>query len=244
MTACEVGDLSGKHGGLTISSNPFKYNQYSFLYHDSFINLTGVNAVIDRSISIHYNGPVIACAPLVLVEELSVSTYFGMFSATQSSKFAPTVITTNYQAADLTVFNAAIAPNRFCQATFASGRSVIYNPHSAPSLDGSDNTPDRYPVGDISKKYNFTNQSRVSELPLQGFETIAGHTLGLAKRSASSTQYTCSSLWPKYPSGANIKMAKATFNNTVSGAIYFVSNSCLIYMDNVICFIIDTKEFW
>ena len=226
LTICEVGDLSGKHGRLTVSDNPFAYERHAFFYHDNFINLTGINAVANRSIAIHaYNRgvPVIACAPLVEVETLVVGVYAGMFSASQSSKFAPTDVTTNYGASDLRVFSSAIAPNGLCQAEFGREQSAIFNPHNQPNLDGSDKTPDRYPVGDIARKYNFTNRNRVFELPIHGTETIAGHALGFRRRLVSSTEYICSSLWPNYPIGSNVKMAKATFNNTVSGGIYFVS---------------------
>lgn len=205
---------------------PIPYQQYSFLYHDDFLNLTGTNAVRGRSIAIHSNvgnTPVIACAPLIEVEKLTVMTYSGMFTASQSSRFAPTTVATSLSAANLAVFDAAIAPNSFCQVTFSAGLSRIYNPHSAPPLDGSDGTPDRYPVGDFPRKYNLMSSSRVTELPIHGYETIAGHSLGYTDRSSANTQYICSSLWPSYPSGSNVRMAKATFNNTVSGAIYFVS---------------------
>lgn len=242
LTKCEVGDLSGKHGKITISENPSPYNQYGFLYHDSFLNLTGMNAVMGRSIAIHSNvgaTPVMACAPLVEVETLTVTTLSDMFSASQSSSYSLTSVSTTYNAEELTIFDSAIAPNQFCGVTFSAGRARIYNPHSAPSLDGSDDTPDRYPVGQISTKYNFSSETRVSELPIHGIETIAGHSLGQTiQYSLSSTQFLCASLWPSYPGveSSNIKMAKATFNNVVSGAIYFVSgyNTPLNYVTSFI----------
>jgi Cu/Zn superoxide dismutase len=227
LQACEVGDLSGKHGRMTISDKPAPYNQYSFLFHDDFLNLTGVNAVINRSIAIHAittGTPVMACAPLVQVETLTLSTHNQRFSASQSSRFGPTSVKTNYNSSNLTIFDSVISPNQLCQVTFSNRDARAYNPHDAPNLDGTDNTPDHYPVGDFGKKrYNFSQS--VSELPIQGSETIAGHTLGYTTREGDKTQYTCSSLWPSYPPGSNVKMAKATFNNVVSGAIYFIQRN-------------------
>ena len=250
LTECEVGDLSGKHGKITISDNPSPYNQYGFLYHDSFLNLTGMNTVMGRSIALHSNvgaTPVMACAPLIEVETLTVTTLSEMFSASQSSRYSPTSVNTAYNAEDLTIFDSAIAPNQFCQATFSAGRARIYNPHSAPSLDGSDNTPDHYPVGQISTKYNFSSETQVSELPIHGIETIAGHSLGQRIQSSPSrTQFLCATLWPSYPGveNSNIKMAKATFNNTVDGAIYFVSGYTTPLNYVIFFYFLDSKEFW
>ena len=71
ITNCEVGDLSGKHGRLDVPINPLPYNDYAFLFHDDFLNLTGTNAVFNRSIAIHsLAGPVEGCAPLYTVETL------------------------------------------------------------------------------------------------------------------------------------------------------------------------------
>ena len=221
---CEVGDLSNKHGQINVADNPLNYSEYSFLYHDSFLNLTGTNAVINRSIAIHsLAGPVQGCAPLIKVEHLAVADINEQFSASHSSRFDRTDIKTNYNTSGISVFAHAIAPNQLCQATFSAGRSQIYNPHEAPSLDGSDNTPDRYPVGDFGRKYNFSTMDSVYEFPIHGLETIAGHSLGFLSSTSREKQFICSSLWPSYPAGSNVKMAKATFNNTVTGGIYFVS---------------------
>lgn len=147
------------------------------------------------------------------------------FTASQSSRFASTLVTTGHSPSGLRIFSSAIAPNSLCKNEFSAGRSRIYNPHSAPPLDGSDGTPDRYPVGNFSIKYRSFSESgsRVTELPMHGYETISGHSLGCMSMDASGVTYSCSSLWPQYPSGSNVKMAKATFNGTVTGAIYFVS---------------------
>ena len=147
------------------------------------------------------------------------------FTASQSSRFASTLVTTGYSPSGLRVFSSAIAPNSLCKDEFTAGRSRIYNPHSAPRLDGSGGTPDRYPVGNFSIKYRSfsASGSRVTELPIHGHETISGHSLGYMSMGSSGMTHSCSSLWPQYPSGSNVKMAKATFNGTVTGAIYFVS---------------------
>ena len=218
-----VGDLSSRHGNLIVADKPDNYSDNAFFFHDSHLNLTDV---MGRSVMVHRpDGSPLACAPLVKVEYLVVSVSSKRFSAPQSSRFGYTSVNTSYNASGIVIFNSAIAPNQLCQKAFSAGQSKIYNPHGVPSLDGSDDTPDRYSVGDLKRKYNFTasDQNRVSELPIKGTETIAGHSMGYSKQNSSGTHYTCSTLWPRYPTGASMKMAKAKFNNTVKGAIYFVS---------------------
>ena len=218
-----VGDLSSRHGNLIVADKPDNYSDNAFFFHDSYLNLTDV---MGHSVMVHRtDGSPLACAPLVKVEDLVVSVSSKKFSASQSSRFGYTSVNTSYNASGIVIFNSAIAPNQLCQKAFSAGQSKIYNPHGVPSLDGSDDTPDRYSVGDLKRKYNFTasGQNRVSELPIKGTETIAGHSMGYSKQNSSGTHYTCSTLWPCYPTGASVKMAKAKFNNTVKGAIYFVS---------------------
>ena len=241
-----VGNLSTRHGNLVVADRPDNYSDYAFFFHDSHLNLTGVNGVMGCSVMVHRpNSIPLACAPLVKVEDLAISVSSKKFSASQSSRFGYTSVNTSYNASGIVIFNSAIAPNQLCQKAFSAGQSKIYNPHDVPSLDGSDDTPDRYSVGDLKKKYNFTasGQNRVSELPIKGTETIAGHSMGYSKQNSSGTHYTCSTLSPRYPTGASVKMAKAKFNNTVKGAIYFVSR--YVTTTKLMIFnTIDSKKFW
>ena len=229
ITNCEVGDLSNKLGRITVSSKPLDYSQYSFLFHDSFLNLTGTNSIDNRSIAIHsLEGPVQGCAPLIEVETLSVATFDNFFHASQNSRFGLTHTEPHraYSNPDYRIFAAAVAPNQLCKAAFEAGHSVVYNPHKAPTLDGTDNTPDQYSVGNLSAKHgNIASGGYFNELPIHGIETIAGHSLGLSYSltDSRSTMYTCRTLRPEYADMANVKMAKATFNASVVGAVYFVS---------------------
>lgn len=229
ITACEVGDLSGKHGKLTIAADTEDYSEYSIFFHDEFLNLTGVNAVINRSIAIHSNEgttPVQGCAPLVTVEKLSISTMDGFFKSSQTSRFDRTNIRSHmmYDTSDYRIFSSAIAPNQLCRDAFTAGRSTVYNPHAAPQMDGTDVTPDRYSVGNLTFKHmNIASGGYFDELPIHGIETIADHSLGVSYTDGDSMVYTCRTLRPYYPDSANVKMARVIFNGTVGGAIYFVS---------------------
>ena len=114
-----VGDLSRRHGNLDIADKPDNYSDYAFFFHDNHLNLTGVNAVMGRSVMVHRpDGSPLACAPLVKVEDLAISVSSKKFSASQSSRFGYTSVNTSYSASDIVIFNSAIAPNQLCQKAF------------------------------------------------------------------------------------------------------------------------------
>lgn len=216
---CEVGDLSNKHAKIDIPRSPSPYRNKGFFFTDSFLNLS---SVINRSIAIHQansGSPIIACAPLVEVETLEVQNVFREFAARQSNQFENTTVTSSIDASRLRLLSHVVAPNQLCHTELAATNPSTYNPHSQSTLDGNMKTPDRFAVGDISGKYNFGSQRRVTDFPIYGANTIAVRTLAETTSSGSK----CSSLWPYFPDGAVIRMAKATFNETVGGAIYFVS---------------------
>ena len=217
---CEVGDLSNKHDKIDIPQSPSPYRNNGFFYTDTFLNLS---SVINRSIAIHQansGSPIIACAPLVEVEILQVRNVFGEFAAWQSNRFENTTVTSSIEASRLSLLSHVIAPNQLCHTELAATNPSTYNPHSQSTSDGNINTPDRFAIGDISGKYNFGSQRRVTDFPIYGADTVAVRTLA----ETTSTVSTCSSLWPYFPDGAVTKMAKVTFNGTVGGAIYFVSS--------------------
>lgn len=220
---CEVGDLSNKHARIDISPNPAPYRNNGFFYTDSFLNLT---SVVDRSIAIHAaNGgsPIIACAPLVLVETLQVRDIFGNFTAWQSNRFENTTVNSSINASRLLLLSSVIAPNQLCNMELTAANPPIYNPRSPPNLDGTLQTPDRFAIGDIRQKYNFTtSRTKITEFPIYSTDTVAVRTLA---ETGSAGYYKCSTLWPYFPAGATTRMAKATFSSTVGGAIYFVSSN-------------------
>ena len=220
---CEVGDLSNKHARIDIPGNPSPFSRNAFFYTDTFLNLS---TVLNRSIAIHATSPsgsifpIIACAPIVRVEVLTVQAVLGDFTAQQPNQFSNATITTNLTASNLLLLSSVIAPNQLCNTELSRGSAAVFNPYSSPNLDGSSETPDRYFVGDIARKYNFLIENRITEFPVYGTDTIAVRTLAESDRGMG---YTCSSLWPNFARGSNVWMAKATFSGTVEGAIYFVS---------------------
>ena len=95
---CEVGDLTGKLGTVNVAALPAPYNMDAFFFTDSLLNLTGVQAVIGRSVVVHVpdrGPPRLACAPLVQAENLTLLSYpLGGVLATisQYSRYQDTII--------------------------------------------------------------------------------------------------------------------------------------------------------
>ena len=77
-TGCEVGDLTGKLGTVDVAARPAPYNSEAFFFTDSFLNLTGFQAVVDRSVVVHVanrGAPRLSCAPLVQAENITLTAY-------------------------------------------------------------------------------------------------------------------------------------------------------------------------
>jgi len=73
VDTCEVGDLSGKHGGLSLDSSA---SGGKVFYTDVNLPLSGPNSVAGRSIVVHADnlgGPRIACGSLNIIDDLAVA---------------------------------------------------------------------------------------------------------------------------------------------------------------------------
>ena len=206
---------------MDVAANPFPHQEEAFFFTDIFLNLTGTNAVIDRSIAIHAanrGGPIVACAPLVRTETRVVQSFpDGEFVARQDSPYENTVI--NVQ--NLTFQNVDILSDVFSTYELCPLTRSPYDPLSVGTRS-SFNTPDEIASGALYQKYSSqlrTFQSfSVNELPLFGTNVISSRTL----RSSSNSRRTCTAIPQKIDQDTTV-VAIATFNDTIKGTILFVS---------------------
>lgn len=228
ITNCEVGDLTGKHDTVDVSANPLPYQEQAFFYTDVFLNLTGVNAVVERSIAIHAanrGGPIIACAPLVKTESrVALAFPDGDFEARQDSPYEETVISTN----DLISSNVNLLSDVYNTYNLCpSGRP----PHNPLSISTSADfvTPDQAPIGSLYRKHGaqLGDQSSfsVTEFPLFGVNIVSSRTL----QSTSSNRRVCSSIPQPISKQGSTIVAIASFNTTIEGTIVFVSKLLMGY---------------
>lgn len=206
------------------------HEEAAFFFTDIFLNLTGVNAVEDRSVAIHAANsgmPIIACAPLVNTEVRRAVQLPSMYvEARQASPYdTTTVITTSYLPSNmLTILTDALNTYNLCPVDGA-----VYNPFTAQS----GNTPDLLPVGSLYQKYqaelNSSNTFAVTELPIYGVNTITSRTL----RINSENRRICSALSPTDNPGTSPNfVGVASFSGPlIEGNIIFVSdNWCFAYI--------------
>ena len=218
ITNCEVGDLTGKHDVIDIAANPLPFQNEAFFFTDIFLNLTGVNAVANRSIAIHALNrgvPIIACAPLVPTE-VRVALQFpdGQFQASQASPYEETVIEP-MNVPSLTILSELLNTNGLCPVD-----RDPYDPFTA--IDMFDQvTLDALPVGSLSRKHQTALQRMepfsTTEVPIDGVSTITSRTL----QSIDNGRRVCSALTP--PTGSRTIVAIASFSgDAIEGNIIFV----------------------
>ncbi len=224
ITNCEVGDLTGKHDTVDISANPFPYQEQAFFYTDIFLNLTGTNAVINRSIAIHDGAPIIACAPLVLTEARIANSFInGEFSARQDSPYEETIISSTNGIPS----NPILLPDVLSTYDLCPLNRTPYNPLGITATELT--TPDQIAIGNIYRKHaNLLNRAlfSITEFPLFGTNIITSRTL----MSSSNDRRSCSAIPPPINQGSTI-IAVASFSTTIQGTILFVSVYliCLLY---------------
>ena len=94
---CEIGDLTGKLGTIDVAATPGDYSNDAFFFTDSYLNLTGFQEIIGRSIVVHIpdRGPDrLGCAPLVEAETITLTTKSSpLATISQYSPYQNTIIT-------------------------------------------------------------------------------------------------------------------------------------------------------
>ena len=230
ISACVVGDLSGKLGSISVSGNPIGGTIGAWT--DGNLHLYSDN-IDSFSIGLHVaNGgeDLLACANIVELPVtnaiVNTATADALFTINQRSPFDPTVI---YVGADIPVADYQItrdgnireASNTMCYS------DVTYQPFEPFQATGNLNaTFDSNAVGNLSGKHMIVGGAVLSDeiLPLTNLYSALGHNLMITPSDSSPT--TCATL--NLNSGSNTRVVQATAgfdSDTMSGYVHLVRNN-------------------
>lgn len=190
---CEVGDLSGKHGGINIPSG----NASKVMYTDTNLPLTGAYSIGGRSIVIHEaggGGPRIACGTVGKQARATFDDSSGLSGTVdflQPTANDSTTITVSLVGAiqSSSGWEIRTAPSiGGCNLT-----GIVYNPNVTET--------DTQQVGDLSTKHGglslsggqYSGTFTDSNLPLFGEISIVGRALVL-RQGLSGFAYACATI--------------------------------------------------
>lgn len=215
--SCKVGDLSGKHGDITLNSVG---NTRGF-FPDLNLPLSGTNSVIGKTILFKFGDSNYACANIVEYPVMSAVSKFsndgvtGLISFSQRSPYDVTTIRVNlqnlenqgggYHVHKWPVPQKIEQSDMVCAPEDVSGHLNPFNIDiNSPDYPAAGTgTPDQYEIGDISGKfgmlsnmasYDFTY--RDPNLPLFGMNSIVGRSMVIHKDLPGGPRWICSTIWP------------------------------------------------
>eukprot|EP00117_Sycon_ciliatum_P048323 scpid32648/ scgid2310/ Superoxide dismutase [Cu-Zn] len=239
---CAFGDLSSKHGRLSVPSS----GHLRAFYTDSFLPLSGPYHVVGRPLLISDgvgDSQRIACSDLLTLESREMSATFdmqgvkGVMVFSQQSPWDPTWVTLDLsglagQAAGYHVHEfprSVLGTVQYGSACSAQEVGGHWNPFRAPFPvtvpPGFASTPDLYEVGDLSGKHgSLANLQSVQQemydgqLPLFGPHSIAGRSIVIHRNAPNAPRWVCANI--EMPQTAK-RIAVAHFYAPLAGTIYF-----------------------
>lgn len=214
-TSCKIGDLSGKHGNITMATN----GETKAFYGDLNLPLSGENSIIDKTIVFLTDSHYYGCANIVqyhrmgAVGKFSNENVSGSIMFSQASPLDPVAISVNienlislaggYHVHKWPVPQQVEESEVMCDNSHVGGH---FNPFQVP-IDGSypqpnASTPDKYEVGDLSGKFgtlsasnNYVNKMTDPNMQLFGKNTIIGRSLVIHKDLTNSPRWICTTIW-------------------------------------------------
>ena len=211
---CKIGDLSAKHGNITLQTS----GKTKAFYGDLKLPLSGENSIIGKTIAFLNGSEYYACANIVQYPRMGAISKFsndnvtGSISFSQKSPLDPVQISVNLDHLDLKAGGYHIhewpVPQKVLQGeAVCSNKNVAghFNPlqvssslYPTPAMT----TPDKYEVGDISGKFglmssmnSYVKNMTDPNMQLFGKNTIIGRSLVIHKDSDGS-RWICASIWP------------------------------------------------
>lgn len=245
---CELGDLSGKHGKISIRTSTGEKQKYFF--SDMQLPLSGPQSVVGKSITIHganSGSSRLSCADIKLKmpRDVKVSMWSsadgqgspsGMISFKQDSiNILSGVTQISLSLSGLQSEVAGYHIHQYptdvntpqadvCQHVDVGGH---LNPFGAPFPGPSVGTQDEYEVGDLSGKFDplsggaFVANYVDMTLLMDGPHSIVGRSVVLHRNDEAATRWACGNLKEVTP-GVSLVEHVAHFNGEVKGVIYLV----------------------
>lgn len=246
---CELGDLSGKHGKLTIRANDGRSVKYFF--SDMQLPLSGPQSIVGKSIVIHEansGGARLSCADIMLKKELSVGVNKWNAAIDGGSPTGSITFTQNALdflsgmtsvEVDLSGLNSEVetyhihefptdikaSPQDVCQTSDVGGH---VNPFQAEYPGPASGTQDLYEIGDLSGKFDdLTGNTYIAHridmtLPLEGPYSVVGRSIVIHSAAPNAPRWACGNLENTTP-GSTLIEARAEFTGTVKGYVHMVS---------------------
>lgn len=245
---CEIGDLSGKHGKISIREPGGGKQKYFF--SDLQLPLSGPQSIVGRSITIHdanSGGGRLSCADVrkKFRRHARVSKWTsaeGQRSPTGTISFAQDSINILSGVTELTLslsgLNSEVAgyhvheyptsvsapTSQVCQSSDVGGH---LNPFGGPAKGPAVGTLDEYEIGDLSGKFNPLSGAAYSAdlldwmLPMSGPYSIVGRSIVIHKNDADATRWACGNIEEVTP-GIKLVEHEAEFSGDVTGYIRLV----------------------
>lgn len=215
--ACKVGDLSGKHGDITLNAD----GKTRGFFPDLNLPLSGTNSVVGKTIVFMMGDSNYACANVVEYPAMSAISHFsndgveGFISFSQKSPFDVTTLRVNlenlgsrgggYHVHNWPVPQKVDQSETVCDPDDVSGHLNPFNldVNNATYPAAGMGTPDQYEIGDISGKFGYLSGKaslsatyRDPNLPLFGTNSIIGRSMVIHKDLPGGPRWICSTILP------------------------------------------------
>ena len=231
-THCRIGDLSAKHGNVTLQTT----ENTKLFFGDLRLPLSGDNSIIGKTIAFLNGEDYFACANIVQYPRMEGVAKFsndgvkGMIKFKQRSPLDPVTVNIDLdnlksKAGGYHVHLYPVPQKRgmneaVCDADDVAGHFNPFNVDVDSSVypSATSTTPDMYEVGDISGKFGtLANLSSYNEtwidpnLQLYGSNSIIGRSVVIHKNQPNSPRWICSTIWPGEGIAMNTAYARFTF---------------------------------
>lgn len=214
-SSCKIGDLSAKHGNLTVPTS----GKSKGFFGDLKLPLSGANSIIDKTLAFLVGDNYFACANIVQYPKMGAVAKFSNDNVTgnimfnQRSPLDPVLISVNLERLDSIGGGYHVhewpVPQKIGQTETVCDSDDVgghFNPFQVP-VDSfyppsAATTPEKYEVGDLSGKFGMlSNMSKYVKnmtdpnLQLYGKNSIIGRSLVIHK-AVGGSRWICTSIWP------------------------------------------------